>query len=103
MNRKKRQDRNHVVYCITNKVTGEQYIGITGVNTTVKQSLYIRIRKHIQRARTENKSWGLYENIRAYGTENFTYGLVEIIRGRKPAHSRERELIRQFNPALNTH
>ena len=103
MNRKRRQDRNHVVYCITNKVTGEQYIGITGVNTTVKQSLHIRIRKHIQRAKTENKNWGLYENIRSYGIENFTYGLVEVVRGRKPAHSRERELIRQHNPALNTH
>ena len=29
--------------------------------------------------------------------------VLEIVRGRKPAHARERELIRQFNPALNTH
>jgi hypothetical protein len=28
---------------------------------------------------------------------------VEKIRGRKPAHARERELIRTYTPALNTH
>jgi hypothetical protein len=29
--------------------------------------------------------------------------VVELVRGRKPAHARERELIREFAPALNTH
>lgn len=100
--RKRRSDRNHAIYVITNTVTGEQYIGLTNINNTVKKSLYVRIRKHIQRAFTEKKSWGLCENIRTYGTKSFTYGLVEVVRGKAFAHQRETELIKQYCPKLNT-
>lgn len=100
--RKRRSDRNHVIYCITNVFTSEQYIGITVVSSTVKNALKVRIRKHIQRAKTESKQWNLYNNIREYGVSAFTYGLVEIIRGKKIAHMRERELIRVYKPVLNT-
>jgi len=102
MNRKKRTDRNHIIYCITNTETGEQYVGLTAVSTTVKRSLYVRIRKHIQRAKTESKNWGLCKSIRNYGTESFNYGVIEIIRGKAEAHKRETELIKTYNPALNT-
>ena len=101
--RKRRQDTNHAVYCITNTVTGEQYIGITVCGNQVRRALKIRIQKHVRRAVTENKVWDLCHSIRKYGAENHVYGLLEIVRGRKPAHARERELIREFNPALNTH
>lgn len=100
--RKRRNDRNHAIYCVTNVITGEQYVGITAISTTVKRALYVRIRKHIQRAKTENKVWNLCESIRTYGNEAFVYGLVEVVRGKKQAHGREVELIRQHNPALNT-
>jgi group I intron endonuclease len=102
INRKRRTDRNHAIYCITNVVTGDQYIGITAISTTVKRALHVRVRKHIQRAKTETKSWSLCDSIRTHGTESFTYGLLEVIRGKKQAHSRETELINQYNPALNT-
>lgn len=102
MSRKRRSDRNHIIYVITNTATNEQYIGITGVNSTVKKSLHVRIRKHVQRAYAENKSWGLYDNIRKYGTDVFNYGVVEIVRGKALAHKRELELIKQFSPKLNT-
>ncbi len=101
--RKRRQDSNHAVYVITNTVTGEQYIGITVCGGNVKKALRVRIQKHVRRAVTENKDWALCQSIREYGTLAHTYGLVEIIRGRKPAHARERELIRQYNPQLNSH
>lgn len=100
--RKRRSDRNHAIYVITNQVTGEQYIGLTNINTTVKQSLHVRIRKHIQRAFAETKSWGLCENIRTHGTSSFTYGLLEVVRGKLAAHARETELIKMYNPKLNT-
>jgi hypothetical protein len=100
--RKRRSDRNHAIYVITNIVTGDQYLGLTGINSTVKQSLHVRIRKHIQRAYSESKSWGLCKNIRKYGPESFNYGLLEIVRGKMQAHNRENELIKQYNPALNT-
>lgn len=101
--RKARSDRKHAVYCIQCTVTGEQYIGITVASGNVKQRLKVRMQKHLQRARTENKNWSLCVALRKHGPENFTYGLVEMVRGRKPAHARERELIRKHAPALNTH
>ena len=101
--RKRRQDTKHVVYVITNTVTAEQYIGITVCGQQVRKALKVRMQKHIRRALTEGKDWGLCESIREHGVEAFTYGIVEFVRGRKPAHARERELIREYAPALNTH
>ena len=101
--RKRRQDTKHAVYCITNTATGAQYIGITVCGPDVKKALKVRIQKHIRRALTEGKDWNLCKSIRKHGPEAHTYALVEIVRGRKPAHARERELIRECNPALNSH
>jgi hypothetical protein len=33
---------------------------------------------------------------------SWQYEVLEVIRGRKPAHQRERELIAEFEPSLNT-
>lgn len=101
--RKARSDRKHAVYCIQCNVTGEQYIGITVASGNVKKRLKVRMQKHLRRALTENKNWSLCVALREHGAENFVYGLLEIVHGRKPAHARERELIRQHAPALNTH
>jgi hypothetical protein len=101
--RKRRQDTKHVVYVITNTVTQQQYIGITVCGQQVRKALRVRMQKHVRRALTENKDWALCQSIREHGVSTFTYGVVEFVRGRKPAHARERELIREFNPALNTH
>ena len=101
--RKRRQDTKHVVYVITNTVTNEQYVGITVCGQQVRRALKIRMQKHIRRALTEGKDWGLCRSIRDYGVDAFTYGVLEFVRGRKPAHARERELIRAHAPALNTH
>lgn len=102
--RKLRNDRRHMIYVITNILTNEQYIGLTGIGKagSVVKSLKRRMQKHMQRAQVENKSWGLCETLRTYGAEAFTYGLVEVVRGKALAHERELELIREFNPALNT-
>jgi hypothetical protein len=101
--RRRRQDTNHAVYVITNTQTGDQYIGITVCGGNVRRALKIRIQKHVRRALTENRDWSLCQSIREHGPEVHTYGLVEIVRGRRPAHARERELIREYRPALNTH
>ena len=101
--RKRRQDSNHAVYTITNLVTGDYYIGITVCSGSVKRALKVRFQKHIRRAVTENKSWALCNSIREFSSEMHVVEFVEKIRGRKPAHARERELIREYAPALNTH
>lgn len=101
--RKRRNDTTHYIYCITNTVTGEQYVGITVKNVGgVRKTLKRRIQKHCQRALAENKSWTLCNSIRQHGAESFTYGLLETVRGRALAHVRERELINTHEPALNT-
>jgi hypothetical protein len=101
--RKRRQDSNHAVYTITNLVTGDYYIGITVCSGSVKRALKVRFQKHVRRAVTEGKMWALCNSIREFGPETHTVEFVEKIRGRKPAHARERELIRAYTPALNTH
>jgi hypothetical protein len=88
---------------ITNTYTGDQYIGITAKNVSgVFKTLKRRMQKHVQRALSESKDWALCENIRNWGSEAFTFGFVESIRGRKAAHQRERQLINQYQPSLNT-
>ena len=103
-NRKKRTDRNHLIYLITNTQTGQEYIGLTALSFAgnVRKTLHRRMQKHLQRARAETKDWGLCESLREFGPEVFTYSLLEVVRGKKPAHSRETELIKMFSPELNT-
>jgi hypothetical protein len=92
--RKKRSDRNHIIYSLT--VKGQEYIGVTHVeNGKVNKSLDRRWRKHVGRAMTECKMWKLC-------VANFTVGVLEIVRGKSAAHIRERELIRERKPKLNS-
>lgn len=103
-NRKRRSDRNQAIYLIENKLTGEQYIGLTVVSFggNAKRTVRRRFLKHIQRARTENKDWALSNSIRQYGADNFVASLLSVIRGKKEAHKIETQLINECNPALNT-
>mgnify|MGYP003331122819 CR=1 FL=1 len=101
--RKRRSDRNQVIYYIQNVVTGEFYIGLTVLNKgSVKKSLHRRMQKHMQRAMTENKNWGLSRALRERGAERFVFGVIEVVRGKRPAHARETELINTLQPSLNT-
>jgi hypothetical protein len=101
--RKRRCDRTHLVYVITNTITGDQYVGITVQNPGgVFKTLHRRVQKHVQRALAEDRGWALSESIRAHGAAAFTFGLIDRVRGRKPAHQREREIIREHQPRLNT-
>ena len=102
--RKRRTDRNQVLYFIQDKVTLEYYIGLTALSFkgNVFRTLRRRMQKHMQRALTENKDWGLSRALREQGAERFVFGVVEIVRGKRPAHARETELINTLQPALNT-
>jgi len=99
--RKRRSDRNHIIYKIT--VKSKTYIGVTHVQNGNKiKSLRRRWLKHVRRALTENRDWTLCEAIRKHGPDAFTVEIMEVVRGKVAAHSRERELIRLHKPKLNT-
>lgn len=101
--RKKRSDRNHVIYRVTCTDTNDTYIGLTvAQNRAFLKSVKIRWQKHVSRARCEDKAWNFCTALRVLDDCEWTYEVLEVIRGRKPAHQRERQLIAQFEPSLNT-
>jgi hypothetical protein len=48
----------------------------------------------------EDKDWTMCNFIRETN-ETLYYEVLEVVRGRKAAYSRERELISELNPSLN--
>ena len=99
---KPRSDRNHIIYEIVTPVGS--YIGVTAkTQTTVLKSLRARAAKHYYRAKTETKSWALCQYLRTLEDKSeIDIRMHEMVRGKADAHARERELIRRYNPALNT-
>lgn len=103
MLRKKRSDRNHVIYQVTCVDTGDTYIGLTvALGQAYLKSVKIRWQKHVSRAMRETKDWAFCHAIRELADCEWRYEVVEVVRGRKPAHQRERELIATYEPSLNT-
>ena len=56
----------------------------------------------MSRARCEDKNWNFCNALRVLDECDWTYEVLEVVRGRKPAHQRERELIAELSPTLNT-
>ncbi len=100
--RKKRTDRNHIIYEL--RINGANYIGVTAkTETTINKSVLARAAKHYYRAKTESKNWLLCAALRELTDKNQIEVLVhEVIRGKAEAHKREVELRREINPTLNT-
>ena len=100
--RKKRADRNHIIYELV--VNGKNYIGVTAkTESTVNKSVLSRAAKHFYRAKKENKDWALCVALRALNDKSeIEVYIHEIIRGKAAAHRREVEIRRAINPALNT-
>jgi len=102
--RKRRSDRNHVIYVITHTETGMEYIGLTALSYkgSIYKTLRRRMQKHLQRAMTEDKNWALSDALRKYGPEQFTFSYLDVVRGKREAHVVETQLIKEYNPVLNT-
>ena len=95
---KKRCDRNHVIYRMS--IGDQSYIGLTVANgRAFGKAVKLRVQKHISRAMIEQKDWSICDALR--GAEVVEYEVLEVIRGRKPAHQRERVLIKELEPTLN--
>ena len=101
MARKRRNDRNHIIYKLT-APTGEEYVGVTFVRgRAYKRSALIRFAAHCRNAFKYGHETYLSRALREHGAESFTREILEVIRGKKNAHDRERELIATILPALN--
>lgn len=101
-NRKKRQDRSHIIYELV--TPHGNYIGVTAkTETTVIRSLRSRAAKHWYRAHSEMKAWLLCQALRSLNdVTEIDMRVHEIVRGKAAAHRREVELRRQLHPTLNT-
>lgn len=101
--RKRRSDRWHIVYVITNVITHEHYVGIAAcVDRSGKETLAARWSRHVGRAFNQNKNWALCESIRKHGPEAFVPLILDFVRGKAAAHSVETELRKSGRFALNT-
>ena len=100
--RKKRVDRNHIIYEL--RVNGGNYIGVTAkTESTVLKSVRARAAKHFYRAKKENKNWSLCVALRELTSKDEIEILIhEIVRGKGEAHKREVQLRRMISPTLNT-
>ena len=103
LKRKLRSDRNHVLYRVECIDTGDSYIGVTvAIGQAFLRSVKVRWQKHVSRAMNENKNWSFCAALRDNADAEWRYEVLEVVRGRKPAHQRERQLIAEFSPTLNT-
>lgn len=101
--RRARSDSNYVIYAM-HAESGHVYIGLTRKGkVTVSRAVVERWRKHVSRAVNEDKDWVVYEYLRNGGIdERWEYEVLEVIRGRAAAYARERVIVKEQRPTLNT-
>lgn len=101
--RKRRSDRNHLIYKIENKQTGDFYIGVTVVTgKAYLKSLRSRWKRHIYKAQVIGEQWNFPSAIREFGESAFSLQILEIVRGKSSAFEREANLINEQRPTYNT-
>ena len=101
MARKRRNDRNHVIYQLT-APNGDRYLGVTFARgRAYKRSAKIRFEAHCRNAFDYGHDTLISKSLREHGAQSFRRDVLEIVRGKKNAHDRERELIALYRPELN--
>jgi len=95
-----RRDSNYIIYAATHN--GLTYIGLTRKGSvTIVRAVKERWRKHISRARNEDRKWELYQYIKAGNWTDWEHTVIDVIRGRAEAYAYERELVKAIQPELN--
>lgn len=95
-----RKDSNFVIYAATHN--GVSYIGLTRKGTvTIVEAVKERWRRHVSRARNEQRDWVIYNYMRQGNWTGWTHQVICVIRGRAEAYALERELVLQIQPELN--
>ena len=103
MKRTARRDSNYVIYAAECVDTGAVYIGLTRKgDRTVEAAVRERWRKHVSRARNENRKWTLYVYLKTGGLNmTWRHTVLDVVRGRAEAYAYERELVKHMEPDLN--
>jgi len=102
MARKKRSDRNQVIYSLTCSVTQEKYIGLTVARgRKYKYSAKLRLIAHVRNATIYGKDTILYRAMRQHGPTSFKLEVLEVVRGKAEGHRRELVLIQEHMATLN--
>ena len=95
-----RSDSNYVIYAAVHD--GRVYIGLTRKGTvTVAKAVKERWRRHISRAKHEDRDWEIYRYIKAGNWTDWEHEVITVIRGRAEAYAYERELVKLWSPDLN--
>ena len=97
-----RCDSNYIIYEAVSE-RGENYIGLTRKGSvTVDKAVKERWRKHLSRARNENRLWALYVYLKTGGLDmTWEHRVIAVIRGRAEAYDFERGLVKEVRPSLN--
>jgi hypothetical protein len=100
MRRKTRSDSNYVIYAAQHE--GRVYIGLTRKgSTTVGKAVKERWRKHVSRAKNEDRDWRIYNYMREGNWDGWSHEVITVIRGRAEAYAYERALVKELEPELN--
>ena len=101
--RRRRSDRNFILYQLKNTKTREIYIGISAVlGRALHKTLRRRFAKHLSKALCAGKNWTLHKAMRKHPLEVWQPSIVQVVRGKKAAFRLEREAIRRLKPTLNS-
>ena len=97
-----RKDCNYIIYEAVSE-RGENYIGLTRKGTvSVAKAVKERWRKHLSRARNENRLWALYVYLKTGGLDMmWEHKVIAVVRGRAEAYDFERGLVKELRPTLN--
>lgn len=101
--RKRRSDRMHIIYVLTNTVTKKKYVGLAVcIDRKGVETLNARWCRHVGRAKLQGKSWKLCEEIREFGAEVFKREIKYFVRGKAAAFATETELRKSGKYELNS-
>ena len=98
-----RKDSNYIIYEARCVESGVSYIGLTRKGSvTVTRAVAERWRRHVSRAKNENRMWALYVYLKSGGLDmTWTHTVIDIIRGRAEAYATERIIVKAVEPELN--